>query len=252
MDCLNLVVLKETLNEENFDRILTVIWESSAQSLNDTIQLSIERRKPPGYFTALLDTLNVLIVFFYGDKVPEDETLLKMKSLLTLYASDSADLIARYLGERFKEQCAVKPGEFNLGSITLRCQLLKEHIRVEVLNARHLKPPDPLAIRMNESNKLIARSSSKNNARNSRLMQSSNLTRSQRNLQWVKSKWKSLRSNLHEASIQFHTTTLHAGQCDPYISLKLIPSARFPNCPKQKTKTVRRTLFPLFDETFDL
>lgn len=38
----NLIVLKEKLNETNFDRILTVIWESSAQSLSDTIQLSIE------------------------------------------------------------------------------------------------------------------------------------------------------------------------------------------------------------------
>ena len=38
----NLIVLKEKLNETNFDRILTVIWESSAQSLNDTIHLSIE------------------------------------------------------------------------------------------------------------------------------------------------------------------------------------------------------------------
>merc|ERR1712240_625542 len=63
--------------------------------------------------------------------------------------------------------------------------------------------------------------------------------RSQRNLQWVKSKWKSLR------------TTLHDGQCDPYISLRLVPTTNFPHCPKQKTKTKRRTLFPLFDETFD-
>ena len=40
----NLIVLKEKLNETNFDRILSVIWDSSAQSLNDTIHLSIEVR----------------------------------------------------------------------------------------------------------------------------------------------------------------------------------------------------------------
>ncbi len=38
----NLIVLKEKLNETNFERILSVIWESSAQSLSDTIQISIE------------------------------------------------------------------------------------------------------------------------------------------------------------------------------------------------------------------
>ena len=101
---------------------------------------------------------------------------------------------------------------------------------------------------MNENNKLVQkpRGLLSQHSRNNLML------RSQRNLQWVKSKWKSLRTNLHEASIQFHTTTLHAGQCDPYISLRLVPTCNFPHCPKQKTKTKRRTLFPLFDETFDL
>ena len=141
----NLIVLKNQLNDQNFDRILSVIWESSAQSLSDTIQMSIERRKPPSYFNGLLQTLKILINFFYGDRLPQDETLLKMKSLLQLYASDSADLIAKYLRERYREQLLVKPGEFALGSITIRCQILSEHLRIEVLNARHLKPPDPIA-----------------------------------------------------------------------------------------------------------
>jgi len=250
----NLVVLKENLNKENFDRIRSVIWESSAQKLDETIQASISRRQPQSYFTALLETLNILIEFFYGGKQqgnpqqPQDETLLKMKRQLQLYASDSPVLISRYLSERYKKQREVKAGEFVDGSITLRCQILREHLRIEVLNARHLKPPDPIAIRMNENNKLVSKHRAPPLSTHSR----NNLVlRSQRNLQWVKSKWKSLRTNLHEASIQFHTTTLHAGQCDPYISLRLVPTTNFPHCPKQKTRTKRRTLFPLFDETFD-
>ena len=53
------------------------------------------------YFTALLETLNILIEFFYGGKQqgnpqqPQDETLLKMKRQLQLYASDSPVLISR-------------------------------------------------------------------------------------------------------------------------------------------------------------
>jgi len=38
----NLIVLKERLNEENFERILTIIWESSAQTLAETIQYNID------------------------------------------------------------------------------------------------------------------------------------------------------------------------------------------------------------------
>ena len=46
----NLIQLKDELNGSNFDRVLTVIWESSAHSLHETISLSIERHKPPSYF----------------------------------------------------------------------------------------------------------------------------------------------------------------------------------------------------------
>ena len=78
-----------------------------------------------------------------------------------------------------------------------------------------------------------------------------NLYRSSRNLEWVKSKFQSLKSNLHEASIHFHQST-HAGQVDPYVTLRVVPEAAFPHCPKFRTRAQRRTLFPLFDETFDL
>ena len=32
--------------------------------------------------------------------------------------------------------------EYSLGSVAVRVQLLKEHLRIEILNARELKPPD--------------------------------------------------------------------------------------------------------------
>lgn len=88
-------------------------------------------------------------------------------------------------------------------------------------------------------------------ARRRRLQSSLSINRSQRNLQWVKSKFKSLKSNLHEASLHFHNSANH-GLCNPYVSLRLVPGQKFPDCPKHRTRTQQRTLFPLFDETFDL
>ena len=90
-------------------------------------------------------------------------------------------------------------------------------------------------------------------AQRRRLLQQSavNLSRSQRNLQWVKSKFKSLKSNLHEATVQIHNNA-NDGLCDPYVHLKLVPSQKFLECPKHRSRIQRRTLFPLFDETFDL
>ena len=85
------MLLKDNLTEDNFQRILAVIWESSAQvsiknrssgktvlvsqTLEETIYLCNENKKPPTYFKTLLETLKVLCDFFYGDLTPRDETL---------------------------------------------------------------------------------------------------------------------------------------------------------------------------------
>jgi len=237
----NLVLLKQNLTEDNFDRVLAVIWESSAQTLEETIYMCIENKKPPTYFKTLLDVLKILCDFFYGPVVPRDETLTRMKLLLQLYASDSADLIGRYYWSRIKEQRSLQAGEYKLGSITVRAQLLKDHLRVEVLNARHLKPPEihrgSLADKYTRAGKLRAKSNL-------------NMTRSQKNLDWVKSKFASLRANINEAQVSIHTANTQ-GQSDPYVSIRLVPTSKFTDTPKHRTRTQRRTLFPLFDETFD-
>ncbi len=38
----NMIILKEELNQKNFERVLSLIWESSAQSLNGIIMISID------------------------------------------------------------------------------------------------------------------------------------------------------------------------------------------------------------------
>ena len=49
------------------------------QTLEETIYLCIENKKPPTYFKTLLETLKVLCDFFYGDLTPRDETLTRLK-----------------------------------------------------------------------------------------------------------------------------------------------------------------------------
>ena len=64
----NMIVLKEELNETNFDRILSVIWECSAQSLSDTINLSIDVRIT--YFN-LTSKFNFYLLVFLASKTSE-------------------------------------------------------------------------------------------------------------------------------------------------------------------------------------
>ena len=91
----NLVMLKKYLTEDNFERVLAVIWESSAQTLEELIYVCIDNKKPPTYFKTLLDVLKILCDFFYGPVVAKDETLTRMRLLLQLYASDTPDLVSR-------------------------------------------------------------------------------------------------------------------------------------------------------------
>lgn len=41
------------------------------------------------------------------------------------------------------------------------------------------------------------------------------------------------------------------GFSDPFVIIELVPKHFFPDCPKQKTKVQKKTLFPLFDESFE-
>ena len=94
-----------------------------------------------------------------------------------------------------KEQRSLQVGDYKLGSITIRAQLLKDHLRVEVLNARHLKPPEVHRGSLAEKYAKVGKLRSKSNL---------NMSRSQRNLEWVKSKFASLKANLNEAQVSIH------------------------------------------------
>ena len=100
----------------------------------------------------------------------------------------------RYYWNRVKEQRMLQVGDYKLGSLTVRAQLLKDHLRVEILNTRHLKPPEVHRGSLAEKYARVGKLKSKSNL---------NMSRSQRNLDWVKSKFASLKANLNEAQVRF-------------------------------------------------
>lgn len=42
------------------------------------------------------------------------------------------------------------------------------------------------------------------------------------------------------------------GKCDPYIKIRLLPEEKFAEIKAPKTHVQKETLFPLFDETFNM
>ena len=140
----NLVFLKARLVPANFERVLSVMWAVSAKSLSDIVHKSIEKKKPAQFFVSLYETFKVLLNFFYGEKIPQDRSLLSTKHLLELFTSDSGSLIKNFYKQRLSDQGSVPVGVFHLGSINICVQFLRSHLRVQVLNCRQLKPVGPL------------------------------------------------------------------------------------------------------------
>ena len=70
----------------------------------------------------------------------------KILKLLKLYSASNQDLISTYFSERFKHQLEQQhpngdsTSVYPIGSITVRAMVHETHLRVEILNARHLKP----------------------------------------------------------------------------------------------------------------
>ena len=138
----NLIFLKANLVNENFDRVLSVIWAATSASISTVITNGIANKKSILYFSNLQQTFNILLNFFFGDSVPQNDAILdSIQHPLTLYSCNVSDLVATYYNRRYMDQRLLSAtSTYPIGSITLRALIDRSHLRIEVLNARHLKP----------------------------------------------------------------------------------------------------------------
>ena len=152
----NLIFLKSRLSAANFERVLSVMWAVAAGALADILNKSIEKKKSAQFFVSLYETFQVLLNFFYGDKIPQDSYLLTTKKLLELFSSDCETLIVKYYQQRLAEQRSIASvnNNFPLGSVTVKIQFLSEHLRIKILNCRHLKPVGDIGRSPNQLNQV--------------------------------------------------------------------------------------------------
>lgn len=182
----NLITLHDNLNEENFKRVLLVIWEIMSDTLYQLVHNNLERRRPPAFYSNLHRTLHTLIRYFNfdSDEAANVQVLEKIERLLKLHGLETAELIHRYHQERIDEQKEMEESVYGL--VTVKAHFIDNSLNIQILNARNLRCMD-------------------NN-----------------------------------------------GKCDSYVKIRLLPEEKFTEVKPPKTRVQKETLFPLFDETFNI
>ncbi|XP_020290678.1 protein unc-13 homolog 4B isoform X2 [Pseudomyrmex gracilis] len=182
----NLTTLHDNLNEDNFNRVLLVIWEIMSQTLYELVDTNLEKRRPPAFYSNLHRTLHTLIRFFNlgADETSNVQVLEKIERLLKLHGLETAELIHRYHQERLEQQEEIENPVYGL--ITVKAHFIDNSLNIQILNARNLHCMD-------------------NN-----------------------------------------------GKCDSYVKIRLLPEEKFADIKAPKTHVQKETLFPLFDETFNI
>ena len=142
---------------------------------------------------------------------------------------------------------------FSTGSITVKIQFLSEHLKIHIMNCRHLKPGGNLRRSRSEilkqETKLRSRRCSASKS-NNKVVRNISDTK----MDFLRDKCHSLQLSVSEARHSAHRRANH-GMCRPYVTIKLVPGqpgSGADHRAKFKTNSQPRTLFPIFDETFFL
>ncbi|XP_076396435.1 C2 and C2B_Munc13-like domain-containing protein staccato isoform X2 [Megachile rotundata] len=211
----NLTTLHDNLNEDNFERVLLVIWEIMSETLYQLVNSNLEKRRPPSFYSNLHRTLHTLIRFFNvgADEAANVKVLEKIEHLLELHGLETAELIHRYHQERLKEQNEMEESEH--GQLTIKAQFVDNSLNIQILNARKLRPID-------SNGDLVGKVSTLKRKLHTK-------TKSKQRLK----EWKT-------------------SACDSYVKVRLLPEEKFTDVKLPKTHVQKENLYPLFDEVFNI
>lgn len=142
----SLKTLHTELNDDNFMRVLDAIWIELSCILYDLVQSSLEKRRPPSFYSNLRNTLQIMVENFkcqssdLAVQSSDKETLHQIDKLLELHGYETADLIHQYYKERYAIQKSMIDAPFGL--LTVQCFFQKNLLEIEIMNAKHLVPMD--------------------------------------------------------------------------------------------------------------
>ncbi|XP_033214634.1 protein unc-13 homolog 4B isoform X2 [Belonocnema kinseyi] len=209
----NLTTLHNNLNQENFDTVLLVIWEIMSETLWQLVNTNLEKRRPPSFYSNLHRTLHALIQFF-NLGADEAANVQVLEKIESLLKLHGLETAELIHRYNLERIQEQKKLEDALhGLLTVRAQFIDNSLNIQILNARNLRP-------MDTNGDFIG-------------------------------KLSTLERRMHSKSKQ-RLTEGKTRKCDPYVKVRLLPEEKFVDTKVPKTQVHKETLFPLFDESFNV
>ncbi|XP_047346149.1 protein unc-13 homolog 4B isoform X9 [Vespa velutina] len=173
----------------------------------------IDKRRPPSFYSNLHRTLHTLIRFF---NLGADETsnVQVLEKIEELLKLHGLETAE--LIHRYNQDRLREQKEMEetiYGLLTVKAWFLNNSLNIQILNARNLRP-------MDSNGDFIG-------------------------------KLSTLERKLHSKSKQ-RLKEAKKSKCDSYVKIRLLPEEKFIDNKTPKTHVQKETLFPLFDETFNI
>ena len=132
----NLTTLNNELNEENFNRIVEIVWENVGEILDEIITSSVEKRRPPSFFANLHKTLNLMLGSFKNSTL-DCVNLQRTEMRLKVNGLETNDLIHQVHLDLYQEFRNLEESRF--GEVCVRTKFEDNNtLKVSVVNARNL------------------------------------------------------------------------------------------------------------------
>lgn len=148
---LHLSALNSALLTKNFNRALTIIWNTVLSELSHQMDTGIDTEKPRIFHDRLYEALQSLVEFFNAEGLGlpleclRSEDYFRVEQRLHYHKTDTDRLMDLFYMQRLQEQIQTMQQSINTpyGSLAVRAYFNHDSLCVEVLSARNLIPLDP-------------------------------------------------------------------------------------------------------------
>ncbi|XP_037044605.1 BAI1-associated protein 3 isoform X2 [Bradysia coprophila] len=143
----HLSALNSALLTKNFNRSLTLIWNTVLGELSRQMDTGGEGERPTNFHDRLYEALQLLVDFFNAEglglptETLQNDSFWRVEQRLQYHKKETDKLIDLFYMQRLQDQIMATPGQY--GVLAVRAYFNHDSLCVEVLHARDVIPLDP-------------------------------------------------------------------------------------------------------------